>query len=198
MPDLSPHRRVPARQSERSPNRALPASPPRGTRTAFPVGKPASGSSVPGVPGRPRLPRDGRFRHALRWADIGESAFALQLAPAAGPVVGHDLPEHGGEGGRIDGFALADGHGAGGLVVLAAGDDSIGIRDDAAVVEKNVDVVLRRQQRTDVALQHEVGMPEPPDGSRLPGGGGPGTNAYRTAHRPLPVRQGTDIGVATR
>ena len=48
MPDLSPHRRVPARQSERGPNRALPAGPPQGTRTAFPVGKPASGSPVSG------------------------------------------------------------------------------------------------------------------------------------------------------
>ena len=48
LPDLSPYRCVPARQSERGPNRALPAGPPQGTRTAFPVGKPASGSPVSG------------------------------------------------------------------------------------------------------------------------------------------------------
>ena len=42
------------------------------------------------------------------------------------------------------------------FVFVAAGDDSRRIRDDGAVVEKHVDVVLRRQQRADVALQYEV------------------------------------------
>jgi hypothetical protein len=40
--------------------------------------------------------------------------------------IGNDLLEHGGEGGRVDVFALAHGHGAGGLVVVAAGDDPSG------------------------------------------------------------------------
>src|SRR5437764_14510218 len=65
--------------------------------------------------------------------------------------------EHGGEGGRVDRFALADGHSAGGRVAVAGGDDALGIRDDGAVVEEDVDVVLRRQQGGDVALQDEVG-----------------------------------------
>src|SRR5215207_5325642 len=40
------------------------------------------------------------------------SALPLELAPAAGAVVGDDLPEHGAKGGRVDRLALADGHGA--------------------------------------------------------------------------------------
>src|SRR5260370_15412 len=64
------------------------------------------------------------------------SPFALQLAPPSGAVVGDDVREHRAEGGRVDNFALAEGHGAGGFVVVAGGDDSFGIRDDRAVVKK--------------------------------------------------------------
>src|SRR6266498_2287643 len=81
---------------------------------------------------------------------------ALQLAPATGAVVRDDLLDHRGQGAGIDGLALADGHGTGGLVVVPAGDDPLGIRDDGAVVEEHVDVILRRQQRADVPAEHEV------------------------------------------
>src|SRR5262249_55581151 len=74
---------------------------------------------------------------------------ALQPAPAAGAVVGDDVLEDGSEGARIDGFALAHGNRTVGLVVVAGRDDSLGIRDYAAVVKKYVDVVLRRQQGAD-------------------------------------------------
>jgi len=71
-------------------------------------------------------------------------SFVLQLPPAAGTIVGND------------GFALADGNGAGGRVVAACGDDSLGIGDDGAVIQEGVDMVLRRQQGGDVALENEV------------------------------------------
>src|SRR5260370_9466542 len=78
-------------------------------------------------------------------------AVAVQLAPAAGAVVADDVLEHDGEGGRVDGFAPPDGHGAGRLVVVTGGDDRVGIRDDGAGVEKYVEVVLpphpRRSER---------------------------------------------------
>ena len=35
-------------------------------------------------------------------------------------------------------------------------DDSLGIRDDAAIVEEDVHPALRRQQRADVSLHHEI------------------------------------------
>src|SRR5215470_16918527 len=47
LPDLSSHGRVPARQSERSTDRALPEGPPRGAGARFPV-------VGHGVPGRAR------------------------------------------------------------------------------------------------------------------------------------------------
>ena len=40
---------------------------------------------------------------------------------------------------------------------MAPGDDLLRVGHDRPVVEEDVDVVLRRQQRADVALQHEVG-----------------------------------------
>ena len=56
----------------------------------------------------------------------------------------------------VDGFALADGDGARGRVVAAGGDDSLGIGDYGAVIQEDVDMVLRRQQGGDVALENEV------------------------------------------
>ena len=56
-----------------------------------------------------------------------ESALALQLAPAAGAVVGNDVLEHGGEGWRVDDLALANGHDAGGRVVVPSSDNALGI-----------------------------------------------------------------------
>ncbi|HYB86883.1 MAG TPA: hypothetical protein VEC76_08545 [Streptosporangiaceae bacterium] len=47
---------------------------------------------------------------------------------------------------------------------MAAGDDPFGIGDDAAVIKKDVDVILRRQQRADVALKDEVRLPGALDG----------------------------------
>jgi len=66
--------------------------------------------------------------------------------------------EHGGEGGRVNSFVLADGHRGGGLVVVPAGGDSLGISDDSAVVEKHVDVILRRQLRAGRILTASSGM----------------------------------------
>ena len=80
----------------------------------------------------------------------------MDLAPAARAIVGDDLPEHLAERACVDLLVLADRDHAGGRVVMAGGDDALGIGNDRAVVEEDVDVVLRRQQRADVALQHEV------------------------------------------
>jgi hypothetical protein len=42
-------------------------------------------------------------------------------------------------------------------------DDALGVRDDRAVVEKEVDVISGRQQRTNVSLKHEVRTHRPFD-----------------------------------
>src|SRR5664280_2867078 len=72
---------------------------------------------------------------------LSASAFTLQLSPTAGAVVRNDLLEHCAESGSVDRFALAHGHGSGGRVLVAGGDDPLGIGDQSAVVEEHVEVV---------------------------------------------------------
>src|SRR5215216_629906 len=127
------------------------------------------------------------------------SAFALLLVPTVGAVVGDDVAEHGGEGGRVDRLPFADGHGAGELVLVAAGDDPVGVGGDvAAVVEEDVDVVCGREQGADVALQDEVGLAGALDGLGHLGVGGMDQLADLAADGLLPVGQGVDIGVDAR
>ena len=92
-------------------------------------------------------------RHGVRWRihpPEGDSSrtvisFALQLSPAARTIVGNDAFEHGREGICVDGFALADGNGAGSRVVPACDDDPLGIGDYGAVIQEDVDMVYCRQ-----------------------------------------------------
>ena len=102
------------------------------------------------------------------------------------------------EDARVDGLALADGDGAGRLVLVAAGDDSLGIRDDRAVVEEYIDVVLRRQQGADVALQHEVRAVGALDGLGHLSVGAMDQIADLPADGLLPIGQGIDVGVNAR
>src|SRR6266508_829098 len=114
---------------------------------------------IPGSMSRPPYPStlsdpcrvQGVRALPIRRPNNRDSAFLLQLAPPAGAVVGDDVAEHGAEGGRVDRLAPADGHRAGELVLVTAGDDPLRVgRDDAAVIEEDVDVVLGRQQGADV------------------------------------------------
>ena len=63
-------------------------------------------------------------------------ALSLQLAPAAGAIVGNNLLEHGLERGFVELFTLPDAHCPGGFVVVAGGDNTFGIGDNGAIVEK--------------------------------------------------------------
>jgi hypothetical protein len=65
----------------------------------------------------------------------------FEFAPAAGSVVGDDLFEHRGKGARVDHVALEVGDCPGGLIAVTGRDDALGVRDDRAVVEKEVDVI---------------------------------------------------------
>jgi hypothetical protein len=78
---------------------------------------------------------------------------------------------------------------------VAPGDDVLGIGDDSAVVEKDVDVVLRRQQRADIALQNEVGTIDELDGLGDFPVGGMDQVADLAADDLLPLRQGVDVRV---
>ncbi len=71
-------------------------------------------------------------------------------------IVGNNLLEHGGESLTVDLFALTDSHRAGCFIVVPASNDPFRIRNGGSVVEKYVDMILRREQGADVALQHKV------------------------------------------
>lgn len=51
LPDLPPHHRLPARQGQRGPDRALPPGPSRSARPTFPVASPGDPRTVPAVVG---------------------------------------------------------------------------------------------------------------------------------------------------
>jgi len=84
------------------------------------------------------------------------------------------------------------------LFVVAGGDDSLGIRDDRPVVEKDIDMVLGRQQGADVALQHEVRAVGALDCLGDLGVGGVDQIPDLAADGLLPVGQGIDVGVHAR
>src|SRR5207249_5397171 len=97
-----------------------------------------------------------------------------------------------------DRFTLADGHSAGGLVVVPGGDHALGIGNDRAVVQKNIDVVLRRQKRADVALQHEIRTVRALDRFDNVFVGGVDQLADFATNRLLPIGQRIDVCVNTR
>ncbi len=76
--------------------------------------------------------------------------------------------------------------------------DSRRIRDDGAVVEKHVDVVRRRQQRADVALQYGVRTVGAFDRFGNLVVGRVDEIANLAADGLLPIGQGIDVGVNTR
>jgi hypothetical protein len=120
---------------------------------------------------------------------------SLEFSPATGSVVGNDCIEHGSQSRRVQGFPVTDRDGACGLVVVAGGDDSVGTGHDAAVIEKEVDVILGRQNCTDVAMQDEIRL-----GSALDGLGylwidGMDEIAHLLADPSLPGREAIDVSI---
>jgi hypothetical protein len=82
--------------------------------------------------------------------------FAPELAPATRAIVGDDLPEHREEGALVERVVLAEPDRPGRVVVVAGGDDALGIGDDRPVVEEDVDVILRREEGADIAVEDEI------------------------------------------
>src|SRR5690242_6135025 len=130
----------------------LATRPPTITVVGAPVGR-----ALRAQRGRPRGRDSGPASVGRIAADFRHTgSVVLEFAPTTGPVHGGDLAEHRLQRALVDRLALADGHRAGGLVVVAAGDDALRVGDHRAVVQKDVHMVLRGQQGTDVALQDEV------------------------------------------
>lgn len=119
----------------------------------------------------------------------------FDLSPAAGSVVRADLAQHGGEWSAGDGAVAVEGDRAGGLVVVAAGDDVVGVGHDGAVVEEQVDVVLAGQQCAHVTVEHEVGLHRAFDRLLDVGFGGVNQVAQLAAQIASPIRQSVEVVV---
>jgi hypothetical protein len=83
----------------------------------------------------------------------------------------------------------------GGLAVVTPGDDVLGVGDHRSVIQENVDVLLRRQESADVALQDEVGAVSELDRLRDLSIGGVDQVSDLAADALLPGGEGVDVGV---
>ena len=126
----------------------------------------------------------------------GQPALSLRQPPAL--LSATIRSEHGEERRRVEPLALPDRHGPRRLVVVPAGDDVLRIRHDRAVVEKDVDVVFRREQRADVALEDEVRAISELDRLGDLRVRGVHEVADLAADRLLPLRQRVDVAVHSR
>jgi hypothetical protein len=80
------------------------------------------------------------------------------LAASSAPLLAMICFEHRCERSSLDLVSLVEGDHLRGLVALPAGDDPLRVGDDRPVVEEEVDVIFGGEERTDVALEYEVGL----------------------------------------
>src|SRR5947207_13917245 len=98
---------------------------------------------------------DVEHPRGVKFAELCRSAVALELSPPARAVVGDDGPEQLAERPLVEALAPTDRHRARGFVLVAGGDDPLGIGRDR-IVDEDVHMVLGRKQRADVAIEDEV------------------------------------------
>ena len=142
----------------------------------------------------------GRTRH-LRVVDASvdlgrfrqRSVCRFELTPPTCPVVGDDRSEHCDQRLRVDRLSSTQGDCPCGLVLVARADDPVRVGNHRAVVEENVDVVLRGQQRAHVSVQDEVRQLVALD--RFGDLRSAAWTKARTSDVLLPVRQRVDVGV---
>ena len=98
----------------------------------------------------------------------------------------------------VDALALANADRPRGLVVVTGGDDPLRIGDDRPVVQEHVDMVLGGEQRTDVAVEHEIRLDRALDGLLDGRVCRVHEVADPAADRLLPVGERVDVGVDPR
>src|SRR5262245_6853482 len=119
----------------------------------------------------------------------------LQFPPATGAIVRDNLLEHCREGMGVDLLALPNCDGTGGLVAVSASDDAVWVGHDPAIVQEDIDPVLSRKQRTDVAFERKVRLARALNGLHQLRIRGMSQVADLTADGLLPLGQAFDVDI---
>ena len=120
----------------------------------------------------------------------------FELAPAARAVIGDNGLKKVQQGARVDGFILTDLNRPCCQVPLALVNNPLGIGRDG-VVDENVDMVLRSEQRADIAMQRKIGLLGSLDGLGHLWVGGVYKISHLAANILLPARKSVNVFVDT-
>jgi hypothetical protein len=121
----------------------------------------------------------------------------FELAPPARAVIGDNGLKEVQQGARIDGFILTDLNRPCGPVPLSLVNKALGIGRDG-VVNENVEMILRSEQRADVAMQRKIGLLGALDGLGHLRVGGVYQISHLAAHLLLPARKSVNVFVDAR
>ena len=118
----------------------------------------------------------------------------FELAPPARAVIGDNGFKEVQKGALVDGFILTDLNRPCCQVPLPLVNNALGIGHDG-VVDENVEMILRSQQRADVALQRKIGPPGTLDGLGHLRVGGMHQLSHLAAQLLLPSRERSNVVV---
>jgi hypothetical protein len=121
----------------------------------------------------------------------------FELAPAARAVIGDNGLKKVQQGARVDGFILTDLNRPCCQVPLSLVNNALGIGHDG-VVDENVDMVLRSEQRADIAMQRKTGLLGSLDGLGHLRVDGVYQLSHLAAHLLLPARKSVNVVVDAR
>jgi len=111
----------------------------------------------------------------------------FELAPPARAVIGDNGFKEVQKGALVDGFVLTDLNRPRCQVPLSLVNNALGIGHDG-VVDENVEMILRSEQRADVAIQRKIGPLCALDGLGHVRVGGVHQISHLAAHLLLPAR----------
>src|SRR5712691_5325021 len=127
-------------------------------------------------------------------APEGSLLTPFELAPPAHAVIGDNGLKEVQKSALVDGFVLTDLNRPRSPVPVSLVNKALGIGHDG-VVDENVEMILRSQQRADVAMQHKIGLLCALDGLGHIRVGGVYQISHLAANILLPARQSSNVFV---
>jgi hypothetical protein len=127
-------------------------------------------------------------------APEGSLLTPCELAPPARAVMGDNGLKEVQQGTLVDGFALMDLNRPRGPVPVSLVNNALGIGHEG-VIDENGEMILRSQQRADVALQRKIGLPGALDGLAHLRVGGMHQLSHLAAYLLLPTRERMNVFV---